>query len=134
MSDGKKIQFYLVVAGVIILFDVVASIASRTLKFDYTSLVWGSWCLYIAAGYFGCKFYGFLGGAIAGLAAGLADSTAGWMLSSVIGPNIPFTQPRYTLLLVGLIITIVTLKATFVGLIGALLSLATKRRMLRPGE
>ena len=57
----SKTQFYLAVAGVIILFDVVASLASKALGYDYTSLVWVSRCLYIASGYFGYRFRGFWG-------------------------------------------------------------------------
>jgi hypothetical protein len=123
-----KIQFYLAVAGAVILFDVVASFASRALEFDYTSLVWVSRCLYIASGYFGSRFYGLWGGVAAGLIAGLADSTAGWMFSSAIGPFIPFEQPAYTIPLIVVVIIIMSLKGAFFGFIGALLGLLTRRR------
>jgi hypothetical protein len=117
----NETQYYLAVAGVIIIFDVAAAFASRTLKFDYTSLVWVSWGLYLVSGYFGCKFYGLWVGALAGTVAGLADSTGGWMLSSVIGPYAPIKQPNLNIVIVALVIIIVSLTATFFGLVGALL-------------
>jgi hypothetical protein len=116
---NNRTQFYLAVASAIILFDVIASLTSRALEFDYTSLAWVSWCLYIASGYFGYKFHGLLGGVAAGSVAGAADSTAGWMLSSAIGPYIPFKQPDYNPVIVAVVVTVVTLKATFFGFIGA---------------
>ena len=124
----NKIQFYLAVAGVIILFDVVASLVSKTLSFDYTSLVWVSWCLYIASGYLGYKFHGLLGGVLAGLVAGFADATTGWMLSSAIGAYVPFEQPVYSPLLIAGVVIIVSLTGTVFGVVGALLGLLTRRR------
>ena len=124
----KRIKFYLIVASVIVLFDLVASITSRTLEFDYTKLGWVSWGLYFAAGYFGCKYFDFLSGAVAGLVAGLSDSTIGWAVSSAIGPYIPFTQPPYTALLIIVVVIIVSAKSTFLGLIGALLCKILNRR------
>jgi len=104
----KRVQFYFIVASVIVLFDLVASIISRTLEFDYTKLGWVSWGLYFAAGYFGCKYFDFLSGVVAGLVAGLSDSTIGWAVSSAIGPYIPFAQPRYTVLLILIVVIIVS--------------------------
>jgi hypothetical protein len=118
---GEKPQFYLTVAGVIILFDVVASFASRGLRFDYAFLSWVTLCLYFVSGYFGYKFHGLLGGALAGLVAGLADSTVGWTLSSVVGAYVPSEGYRPTPLFIAAVVIIVTLKATFFGLVGALL-------------
>jgi hypothetical protein len=123
---STKTQFYLAVAGVIILFDVVASFASRALRFDYTSLAWVSLCLYFASGYLGCKFHGLLGGALAGLVVGLADSTVGWALSSAVGPYVPSEKSNATPLLIAAVVTIVTLKATFVGFGGGLLGWVIK--------
>jgi hypothetical protein len=123
----KRIQFYLVVACVIVLFDLIGSVMSRTLVFDYTKLGWVSWGLYFAAGYFGCKYFDLLSGVVAGLVAGLSDSTVGWAVSSAIGPYIPFTQPPYTLLLILIVVIIVSSKSTFLGLIGALFCKIIKR-------
>ncbi len=123
----KRIRFYLIVASVIVLFDLVASVLSRTLEFDYSKLGSISWGLYFAAGYFGCKFFDFLSGVFAGLIAGLSDSTVGWAVSSAIGPHIPIAQPTYTVLLISIVIIIVSAQSTFLGLIGALLCKMIKR-------
>lgn len=123
-----KTRFYLAVAGVIVLFDVVASLASKALGFDYTGLVWVSRCLYIASGYFGYKFHGLLWGILAGFVAGVADSTVGWMLSSAIGPYLPFTQPAYSPLLLAVVVMTVSLKGALFGFVGALFGLLMRRR------
>jgi hypothetical protein len=125
---SRKAQFYLAVACVIILFDAAASFVSRVLRFDYTILAWVSLCLYFASGYFGSKFHGLLGGALAGLVAGLADSTVGWAVSSVVGPYVPFEKSSPAPLLIAAVVTIVTLKATFFGFVGGLFGWVTKGR------
>ena len=117
------------VASVIVLFDLIASVASRTLEFDYTKLGWLSLGLYFAAGYFGCKYFNFLSGVLAGLVAGLSDSTIGWAVSSAIGPYIPFTPPQYTPLVILIVVMFISAMSTFLGLIGALLCKITKRRV-----
>jgi len=123
----KRIQFYLIVASVIVLVDLVASLLSRTFEFDYTNLVWVSRGLYFAAGYFGCKYFDLLSGVVAALGAGLADSTVGWAVSTLVGPYLPFTQPTYTLLLISIVVIIVSAKSTFFGFMGALLCKMMKR-------
>src|SRR5215470_7883456 len=71
----RETRFYLVVVCGIVLFDVVASFASRALKFDYTHLAWASWFLYALAGYFGFGYSRLAGALLAGLVAGIADAT-----------------------------------------------------------
>jgi hypothetical protein len=125
----RRIQCYLIVGSVIVVFDAVASTASRTLQVDYTKLGWVSYILYIAAGYFGCKYFDLLSGIAAGFVAGLSDSTIGWLLSSAIEPHIPFAQPQYTPLIVSVVIIMVSIVGTFFGLVGSLLF-----RILRRGS
>jgi hypothetical protein len=124
-------RFYLIIACVIVLFDVTASFASKLFGFDYTALKWVSWAIYLGSGYWGCKNYSLRTGMIAGLVAGLSDSTLGWALSTAIGPTIPFHQPRLTPLLVSVVIVIVAVKSTFIGAVGALFGEFIRRR-LRP--
>ena len=78
------VKLYLIIAFTIIIFDIVASFASRTLRFDYTDLALVSWGLYVASGYFGHKYYSILGGVGAGGVAGLTDSTIGWAASIIV--------------------------------------------------
>jgi hypothetical protein len=103
-----------------VLFDVVGSLASRTLKFDYASLVWMSWGLYAAAGYLGFAFGRLPGGAIAGLVAGVADATIGWSFSTVIGPYIRSGHQQLTIFSVCAVIVMVAMVGAFFGLLGAL--------------
>lgn len=117
----NKALFYLMVACAIVLFDVVASCASKLLMFDYTKLAPVSILLFCTAGYFGCKYHGFLGGVLAGLTAGVAGSTFGWALSSLIGPYIPFSQPPQTFLTALILIVMVSVLGGICGLFGAAL-------------
>lgn len=103
------------------MFDAVASAVSRTLVIDYTKLAWVSYILYVAVGYLGCKHFDLLSGIAAGFVAGLSDSTIGWFLSSNIGPYIPFAQPKYTPLLISLVIIMVSLGGALLGFVGGLL-------------
>jgi hypothetical protein len=123
----QRIKFYLTIAGIIVMFDAVASAASRTLLLDYTKLAWASYIFYVAVGYLGCKYFDLPSGIAAGLVAGLFDSTLGWFLSSTIEPYIPFAQPHYTPLLVSVVIIMVSLTGALFGLVGALLSRMVNR-------
>jgi hypothetical protein len=111
-----------------VLFDVTASLASRFLKFDYTSLSWASWCLYVLAGFLGCRFHGFAAGVVTGLVVGVTDATLGWLVDLAIKPYAPFKQPPYSLALILITIIIVTFEGLFFGLIGALLGLLVRQK------
>ena len=124
----NKARLFLTIACVVILFDVAASFASRSLRFNYGNLIWAFWCLYLASGYFGCKYHDFRTGVMAGLIAGLSDSTIGWALSHAIGPYLPSRHPPLTLLLISVVVIIVTATGTFFGLIGALFGKIIKRQ------
>src|SRR5262249_1867210 len=119
-----------VVCG-IVLFDVVASFASRALKFDYTHLVWASWFLYALAGYFGFGYSRLAGALLAGLVAGIADATIGWALSTAIRPYLTIKQPPFTYGLIVTVIVIVSLGAAFSGFIGGLFRLLVNRLQKR---
>ena len=123
----RRIKFYLIVVGIIVVFDAVAAGASRTVRVDYTKFVWVSYILYVAAGYFACKYFDLLSGIVARVVAGLSDSTVGWLLSSALQPYIPIAQPKYTPLIVCVVITTVSLTATCFGLVGSLIFKIVKR-------
>jgi hypothetical protein len=118
----NKTQLFVSVASTIIVFDVVASFASRLLHFDYDRLMWVTFCLYMVCGYLGFQYRQLLGGFLAGLMAGLADSTAGWALSVAIHPYIQHSQPRLTVFTVSVAIVVVTLVGGFFGFTGALIA------------
>ena len=123
----KRIQFGLIVVAVIVLFDAGASVVSRNLQFEYSKLFWASCLLYLAVGYFGCKYFDFLTGVAGGFIAGLADSTVGWLVSSIIGPYFSTAQSPYGALIVSFTIIIVSFLGTFLGLVGAFVCKITKR-------
>lgn len=81
----------------IVFFDVATALASKWLHFDYTRLIWASFCLYAVCGYLGFAYRHLLGGALAGLMAGLTDSTIGWALSTAIRPYTRVAPPRPTI-------------------------------------
>jgi hypothetical protein len=118
----NKTQLFISVASVIVVFDVVGSFASRLLHFDYGSLTWVTFCLYMALGYLGFQYRQLLGGFLAGLMAGLADSTAGWALSVAIHPYIQPSQTRPTVFTVSATIIFVTLVGGFFGFTGAIIA------------
>jgi hypothetical protein len=123
----NKTQLFISVASAIVVFDVVASFASRLLHFDYGSLVWVTFCLYMVCGYMGFQYRQLLGGFLAGLMAGLADSTAGWALSVAIHPYIQPSQTRPTVFTVSATIVFVSLVAGFFGFAGAMIAKGISR-------
>ncbi|MDQ3131761.1 MAG: hypothetical protein M3Q99_13505 [Acidobacteriota bacterium] len=124
----NKFQYYLLVGITIVIFDVIASFASKILEFDYTALAWVSLCLYALAGFVGCKSFDFSSGVIAGLIAGFSDSTLGWAISSAIQPHIPFDQSSYTFPLIAEIIITVSITGAFFGLIGSFVFYIIRRK------
>jgi hypothetical protein len=118
----NKTQLSISVASAIVVFDVVGSFASRLLHFDYGSLMWVTFCLYMACGYLGFQYRQLLGGLLAGLMAGLADSTAGCALSVAIHPYIQPSQTRPTVFTVSVTIVFVSLVGGFFGFAGAVIA------------
>src|SRR5438270_6426311 len=118
----NKTQLFISVASMIVVFDVAGSFASRLLHFDYGSLMWVTFCLYMACGYLGFQYRQLLGGFLAGLIVGLADSTAGWALSAAIHPYMRGPQARLTVFAVSLTIIFVTLVGGFFGFTGAVIA------------
>ena len=117
----KYLQFYSIVIATVVLFDVIASFASRVLVFDYTKLFWVSWCIYFIAGFVGGKRLGFIGGVSSGLVAGFADATLGWFLSTLVGPYVSNRPPEFGIVVVAVTIVVVTALGACFGLIGATL-------------
>ncbi|MEP6912074.1 MAG: hypothetical protein ABI923_04930 [bacterium] len=132
----RHLKFYSVVIVLVVLFDVVGSIASRIFQFDYTKLFWVSWCIYFIAGFIGYKRLGLLGGIAAGFVAGLGDATLGWFVSTAIGPYLPNRpQQPYGIVIVMIAILIVSILGAFFGLIEAVVSkLLTRDRSSTAAE
>jgi hypothetical protein len=116
MTFKKKI---LVTIAVVVGFDVVASLASRLLQFDYTNLILVSLAIYLGAGYWGAHKRGFFFGLLLGALAGLTDATLGWWVSTLIRPFSRMPIPPLSLSLQFIILIIVTPLAFGFGFVGA---------------
>jgi hypothetical protein len=104
---------------VVVGFDVIGSISSRSLQFDYTKLMWASFLIYLVAGYWGAYRRGFAYGLLLSCLVGLADATIGWFVSQMIGPFTRTAIPSLNPLVVAVVIVTVTLTASVFGLVGA---------------
>jgi len=72
---------------VVVAFDIVASLASKSLGFSYTNAVAGSILLYLTIGYFLARTATGRRVAAGMAIVGAADATVGWWFSWVIGPG-----------------------------------------------
>lgn len=109
----------LIAAATVLLYDAVAATASRALGFPYGSASVGSWLIYAGAAFFATRATGSLWmGVLAAAAAGLVDSTAGWLISAWIGPGRP--EPGASPGAIATAVVLVPLMAGAVGLVGAL--------------
>lgn len=73
-----------------IVFDVVASVASRVFSFPYMKASIGSFAIYFAVGYFAARATDQSRVWVALLAdvfVGFTDGTIGWAVSFLIGPK-----------------------------------------------
>lgn len=110
----------------VLLYDGLMSLASRQFGFDYGSppVMAGSALIYAAAGYFGARVRGKArAGMLAGALTGLADSTLGWLLSSLIllGTVMIGATPLATALVVSGMIVLITILGAVCGLIGGMI-------------
>lgn len=120
----KKVFILLIVAASIVLYDLMASLVSRGLQIEYSDFGFGSLVLYFLAGFVVSRKYGFLMGVLAGLVAGIADSTLGLYISELVGP---YTSAMLDLTSFSAedfvyIITFVTIQSTIFGSFGALVA------------
>jgi hypothetical protein len=118
MSFKTKI---LVTCLVVVAFDTVASLVSRTLEVEYAYFMFLSLLIYLTVGYWGAFRQGFVYGMSLGAIAGLTDSTAGWFVSRMIGPFIQPKTPPVNSIVVAVKILTVTVLALALGSLGAAL-------------
>ena len=111
----------LLAAATVLVFDAVVATGSRIFGFAYASAVVGSYLIYLGAGYFGARAGRGIGaGILAAAAAGLADSTLGWLLSAAIGPGRPPAELAGNAGAIAAVVVFVPVLAGAVGLPGAL--------------
>jgi hypothetical protein len=109
-------------ALVIVAFDIVASVASRTIGFPYSDAAVGSYVIYAVFGFAIGRRAG-VGGASLGVAMiATVEATIGWALSWVIGPGRPPNgMPRF-----GALASTVALVAATGAVLGAMAGLLAK--------
>ena len=114
---SPKVRLVLFLSGAIVLFDAIASIASRQLGFPYTNAAVGSYILYAIGGFLAARQANLAFAAQVGAVLGLIDATLGWAVSSAIGPNVP-PMPRITVgtwLFVALFVVVTSVVCALVG-------------------
>src|SRR5260370_42555813 len=124
MSFKNKI---LIAAAIVVGFDTVASLFSRSFHFEYTRFMWVSFLIYVLVGYWGAYWRGFLYGMLLGTFAGFVEATIGWYVSRMIGPFVQTDIPVLSPLVIAMVIIIVTATAFLFGSIGAVLCSALGR-------
>lgn len=85
-------QLRVIVWGVVVVlaFDALASLASKSFGFSYGRASIGSYIIYLGIGYFAARSAAnspLLTAALAAAIAGLADASVGWFVSWQLGPG-----------------------------------------------
>lgn len=111
-------MFPIVLVGIftVVLFDVVASIASYSLGFNYAYLFVCSLLIYGSVGYFIAADENLKSSILSGFIVGLTDATVGWTISSMVGVGVSIfeaTAPEIVLTAV-----IVSMAAAFIAFAG----------------
>jgi hypothetical protein len=104
----------------IVLFDGLASLASRSFGFPYVYATAGSWLIYAMVG-FAIGRVAPISYAAAGVAfVALAESTIGWWLSWIIGPGRTKSGTINSTQVITAIVGVVVIGALIGGVAGAL--------------
>jgi hypothetical protein len=119
-----RFRLVLFLGGAIVLFDAVASIASRQLGFPYTNAAVGSYILYAIGGFLAARRVNLTFAAQLGVVLGLVDATLGWAVSSTIHPNAP-PMPRITIGTWVFVASVVVLTSVVCALVGGAIGRAT---------
>ena len=112
----------------VLLFDLIASVASRELGFSYTRASVGSYFIYLITGAVAARAASKARarqGAIAAAIVGFADVTAGWAISWVVGPG-KVTNETLTPLMWLTTMIVVVLFAGAVGFLGGAVGARSK--------
>lgn len=74
-------------AGVVLAYDVVASVASLAFGLPYSAFSIGSIAIYVVTGYLAAPRFGQAAAVLAAVWVAVVESTLGWALSWFIGPG-----------------------------------------------
>ena len=116
----------LVGGAAVVVFDVVASLLSRSFAFSYSYAMPGSFAIYAMVGYLTARNSNLGFAVLAGAAAGAIDATLGWELSRLIGPG-RRAGVQITPLIWFVTFWIVSMTAAFFSTIGGLIGWARRR-------
>lgn len=124
LNNIMKREYKLLLMGflAIIVFDVLASIASRQFDFNYTYLSPGSFVIYCIVGFLGAKKINLKTGVLTAVALGLFDSTIGWEISIFLKANTGNIKNDPTVAIWVITTVFVTGFAAICGLIGGALA------------
>jgi hypothetical protein len=103
----------------LVIFDVIASLASRALGFWYPYATIGSWLIYVATGVLAARVASISKAALAGAAVGFIEATLGWAVTWTIGPGRPESE-SLTVVTILVVVVLVTLVATGFGWLGGI--------------
>lgn len=107
----------------VLVFDTLASLASRSLGFPYAKAAIGSFVIYAAVGFAAGRVAPIATAAGIAAVVGLVEATAGWWLSWQIGPGRISSGALSATMAIRTII-IVMLTAGFIGAIAGVLARA----------
>jgi hypothetical protein len=124
----KQLQRLFLCGGIgVVVFDAVASVASRAFDFPYTRASIGSFVIYAVVGFVAGRRFGLAMAAAAGVFLGLVDASLGWAVSRALHANAPAT-PDVTPLLWVIVAITVSVTAAICAVIGGVVARATRKR------
>jgi hypothetical protein len=112
----------------IVLFDLLASLASRASGFEYSKAAIGSYLIYLTIGFFAARTARSnpIRAAVAYSAvAALAEATIGWWISAMVGPGKP--PSSFGAGQIAAAMVFVVLFASMIGLVGGFLGSFARR-------
>ena len=112
----------------VVLFDTVASLASRALGFPYGAAAIGSWIIYALTGAYAARDGRIRAGAGAGAVTGFVDATVGWWISMQIRPAGVSPDAVLTPATIAVTVLTVSLMAAAIATIGSFLRVAWPTR------
>jgi hypothetical protein len=111
----------------VLAFDTIGSLASLRFRFPYSRLMFGSFAIYFVVGFVTAANESVTSAAVTAAVVGLIESTVGWSISWRIGPGRPADYPVTASRIVGTVIFVLMLGASF-GALGGCLRLFSLRQ------
>ena len=87
---SSQIRVVVLGSAAVLIFDILASLASRQFGFAYARASVGSYLIYLAIGFFAARASASNAVGVAAVVAGIAglvDASVGWVVSWALGPG-----------------------------------------------